>query len=498
MIDTKSVKHMAQLLDALEAESADRIIMKYMSGLEVKEVSSPAFFHSVRVCAGALSAQGLSGKHIGIMGPNRCEWLIHFCAVFYIGGVAVLLSPDLGPRELAERAEQADLQGILYSDLLKDTVSQAVLPDDLKRICMSETGENGPEEPKIRNYLSSNPNEEDLACILFTSGTTAACKAVMLSHRAMVASICHNVIGLPFQAQLAILPFHHIAGFATVLNTIYLGAVVCLAEDLKYLYRYLEYMKPDYTLTVPSILQVILRKLKKGGPHGSLLGWDLHMIGCGGARFQPEVIRALNAQDIRVLQSYGATEAGGLGFDWEMTPECQNTIGKPCPEVETKIVDGELFLRCESMMMGYYKDEAATKEVLRDGWYATGDLCYQDEDGYLYLTGRKKNLIILSNGENVSPEEIEAKLQGCPDICEVMVGIERDLITATIFPNFPSDGTQGQRDEIKQTIEAAVERYNSSVPPYKQVQNLHFSHQPFAKTEIGKMIRRSVTGGKPK
>ena len=393
-----------------------------------------------------------------------------------------MLSPDLSSQELADRTAQADLGAILFDDALRDLIEGSELPSDLVLIDLDHV----PDEAVLSP--APEPSPEDLACILFTSGTTSAAKAVMLSHRAMVAGVCHNVIGHRFCAQLAILPFHHVAGFASVLNTWYLEAVACLGRDFKNLFRYLERMKPDYTLTVPSVLQVILRKLRRGGPNGRDLGWNLHLIGCGGAKFQPEVIRFLNELGIRVLQSYGATEAGGLGFDWEMTPECRDSIGKPCPEIETKIVDGELYLRSASVMMGYYKDPAATAQVLKDGWYATGDLCRQDENGYLYLCGRKKNLIILSNGENVSPEQIETALAACDEICEVMVGVENDRISATIFPH------SGTQDALAR-IDAHIESYNRSVPYYRQVHSLHYTDKPFAKTEIGKLIRRSITGG---
>lgn len=482
MIDSTHVHNMVQLLNALETQCGQRTILRYMEGPQVYELSADAFFQKVRSFAATLEARNLRRSHIGIMGANRVEWMMGFCAIVLVDAVAVLLSPDLSSQELSERAAQVDLNAIIFDNTLNETVAGAVFAPDFVRINLDHIPSSDCLCPV------SQPDPESLSCILFTSGTTDTAKAVMLSHRAMVAGVCHNVIGHAFSAQLAILPFHHVAGLASVLNTWYLDAVACLGQDIKYLFRYLEQMKPDYTLTVPSILQVILRKLKRGGPNGRELGWDLHLIGCGGAKFQPEVIQYLNDHKIHVLQSYGATEAGGLGFMWEMTSNCRNSIGKPPQEIEIKIADGELFLRSCSVMMGYYKDPAATAEVLKDGWYATGDLCQQDENGYLYLYGRKKNLIILSNGENVSPEQIETALAACDAITEVMVGVENDRISATIFPNVDTSYVRAQ-------IEAHIENYNRSVPYYRQVHNIHFTDKPFSKTEIGKMIRRSITGG---
>ena len=494
MVDGKKVRNMYEVLKELEKQSGHEVIIKYMVGTEVVEITGTHFFADIRAHSRALLKRGLLGKHVGLIGGNHYEWMVSFCAIFQAGAVAVPLNRELSPEEIADSAEQVDLDAILYDREAEQAVWDAELPETLQRIPMTETADEW--EPGIEESVESGP--EELCCIFFTSGTTARQKAVMLSQRAMITGVCCQMIVEGVQALLAVLPFHHLAGFNPALNALCLGKILCFADDLKYLYRYLEGMKPDYVLTVPSMLQSIARKLKKAGPNGCTLGWNLRVLACGGAKFQPEIGRILMEKNVKVLQSYGASEAGGLGFSWEMTPERPNTIGKPWGGLEAKIVDGELFLRSDSVMMGYYKDEEATREVLVDGWYATGDLCYQDRDGYFYLTGRKKLLIILSNGENVSPEEIETRLRACPDVREVLVGVEQNLIAATVFPNCPAGCTERERREIKRRIEQAVQQYNDRVPVYKQVQTLHFTEQPFAKTAMGKMIRRSVmTGGKP-
>ena len=237
------------------------------------------------------------------------------------------------------------------------------------------------------------------------------------------------------------------------------------------------------------MLQLLARKLKKGGDNGRLLGWNLRMIHCGGATFCSEFLQLLHDRKITVVQGYGASEAGGIGFMWEMHPDRPDTIGKPPEEMEVKIVEGELFLRSASVMMGYYKDPEATSAVLRDGWYATGDLAREDEEGYLYLTGRKNNRIILANGENVSPEEIETRLYACKEICEVVIGVENRMITAFVFPE-----EEGER--IRCRIRSAIEDYNKEVPLYRQVQDVRFLDKPFAKTTGGKILRRGMTGEK--
>lgn len=476
MIDLSRAQNMVEFLKLLEEQSGDRTIMKYMACGQVCEMSGREFFHYVDRCAGQIGAMGLAGKHVGIMGINRWQWMAYLCGIFRAGAVAVLMSPDLNSREVRARARQTDLAAIICDNCLAETAQRAELPvlnmDEIPETVFTEQG--FPAQP------------EDLACILFTSGTTSQCRAAMFTHKALIAGFCHNVIGFPFRSMLAILPMHHIAGFASVINTWYLGREVCMGEQMKHLYRYLAKMKPDYVLTVPALLQVILKKVKNAGANGNDIGWDLHMIGCGGAQFPADVIHQLNSLNIRVLQSYGATEAGGLGFDWEMTPYCKYSIGKPCDLMETKIVDGELYLRCESMMSGYYHDPESTQEVLKDGWYATGDLCEQDAEGYLYFRGRKNNLIILANGENVSPEEIEMSLllEGLPG--EVLVGVEKGQITAWIYP---------EQDAAAEVILNVVDHYNETVPRYKQIQNAIITAEPFKRTAVGKTKRKRRTGG---
>lgn len=489
MIDPLQLHNMHEFFCAIQDQYADRDLLCEMDGRQVVSVSTAQFFLEVDRYAAWLNAQDLCGTHVGLFGVNRSHWLAAFCAIFQVGSVAILLSPDLNAQELAERAAQVDLQGLYFDHALLETVEQAGLSASLVPLDLDHP--TIPSDDPAPAYPEAD--KSDLACILFTSGTTATAKAVMLSHQAMIAGSCHRVIGHAFASQLAILPFHHIAGIASVLNTWYLNAKVCLGQDIKYLYRYLSGMQPDYMLTVPSILQALIKKLQNGGSNGHLLGWDLHLLGCGGAKFQPDVLQFLLDRNIRILQSYGATEAGGLGFDWEMTPDCANTIGKPCPEIETKLVDGELYLRSPSIMMGYYGDPDATAAVIKDGWYATGDLCVQDAEGYLYLTGRKNNRIILSNGENVSPEEIESRLQTCPAICEILVEAAGDQITAIIYPA-PADSASDPITQQK-NIRQAVSAYNHSVPLYKQIAQLRFTDTPLPKTSTGKLVRGTTPGG---
>ena len=472
MMNGQQYYSMRDLLNEIRRDYSDRILLRHIQCGTVETLTGREFFELTDACASRLYRMGLSGKHIGLIGANRWQWMVSLCAVFQVGATAVLLSPELNPAEISGRMVQADVDALLCDGVLSGKMAEAC-PVVISMDDMPE--ENYP-------YPEYRTAGENIACILFTSGTTAVPKAVAFSHRALLAGICHNVIRQPFESQLAILPMHHMAGFASVLNTWYLGRTVCMGEKMKYLYRYLDKMQPDYVLTVPSVLQAMIRKMKADGDS---CGWNLKLIGCGGARFPAEAIMFLRQRGIRVMQSYGATEAGGIGFQWEMTPEREDSIGKPCPELEIKIHNGELYLRSASLMDGYYGDVQATQAVLQDGWYATGDLCEQDSDGYVYLRGRKNRVIILSNGENVSPEQIEQELSAAGVPGDVMVEVRSNLITACVYP---VDGVSAE------TIETLIQHYNAGVPASRQVMNLKILNKPLKRTDTGKIMQTLQTG----
>ena len=174
-----------------------------------------------------------------------------------------------------------------------------------------------------------------------------------------------------------------------------------------------------------------------------------------------------------------------------MTPERPDTIGKPPAEMKARIIDGELYVKSDAVMTGYYGDEEETMKVLHDGWYATGDLCRMDEEGFLYLTGRRKNLIVLANGENISPEEIERKLlYEYDDISDVVVCAEGDLITAQVYPGYPDGCTMKEKVKIQEQIREEIRQYNESEPVYRQIMKICFPEGSAGKTSSGKLLRR--------
>ena len=465
-----------------------------------EEITADTFYALVSYAHSRLRERGIvPGMHVALAGDSGLDWVVCFAAVMLCGACAVLPDSRLCGEELLSRLRETDTGVLLYGesaagagDIPADTKVTKIRMDSLVPQNLPETGI-GMEDDLCPAVVLP----DDAACILFTSGTTGDVtmgntgKAVVLSQRAMAAGICHNVVGVPFKAFLTVMPFHHIGGVASVWNTLYLGRVVCFAEEMKNFYRYLTVLAPDYMLCVPSVLESLLGRIKSAGDP-----WNLRFVGCGGAAFPENAVRILHENGIRVLQSYGATEAGGIGLDTEMTEEVcaihgTQVLGK-IPDngmMEIRIADdGELLLCCPSLMTEYYKNPRATAAVLTpNGWYRTGDLCRADENGYLYLVGRKTNRIVLAGGENISPEEVERELcRLCPEIVEVMITEAGGWLCAELV--LAEDGLPAEQ------IAAALARYNETVPVYRQIRSYTVRTTPFARNALGKRIRTARSG----
>jgi long-chain acyl-CoA synthetase len=290
---------------------------------------------------------------------------------------------------------------------------------------------------------------QSCACILYTSGTTGKSKGVMLSHANLIdnATCCDNEGG-PEDVLLSVLPIHH----AYCLTCDYLlslryGATLCINDSPMRLVQNIKLFKPTMLLLVPLIAETIYRRVmaeKKKNPllplrlaGHAIFGKDMRVIFCGGAYLAPELTRAYAKMGYPLLQGYGMTECSPrIASSSQADPSTGEDVGRVVKGCQVKIEDGEILVKSPSVMLGYYHNDEATREMFTsDGWLKTGDLGYI-LDQRIYITGRKKNLIILSNGENVSPEELENRFAGSEWMAEIMVYSENEQITAEVYP-FP-------------------------------------------------------------
>lgn len=488
-------ENMQEVFLQLEKLPEDYAIVRYMQGRNVVEVHKNNFWDEMKRISSVLIRLQLQGKHIGIIGKNSFEWIVCYCAVLNIGSVAVLFNKDYTKEEIEEYADLTDLSAILFDKETEDAVAESKLGDGVLRISMHMSNDEQMislerEKRKTQVFIENHTKRDDLACIIFTSGTTGKCKAVMLPNRALITDFCYDVglRGYDCKAQMAILPYHHLAGFSVAMNTICLGECLCIGEDPKRIIQYLNCMKPECVFVVPALLSVLEKRLHRAKEGEKPLG-NLKVISCGGAKFQPDTLEMFLKWGIDIWQIYAASETCGQGIICKMKLDGLDKLGRPCDNIEADIKDGELIMRGDAIMLGYYKESKETEEVLHDGWYHTGDLCRKDDQGYYYLTGRKKNLIILSNGENISPEEIEERLMLCEDVCEVLVKEENDFICGEFYPSYPESSKEEVREAVRCRIQKFVQNYNCSVPSYKQIRIVKFRDCAFEKTSVGKIVR---------
>ena len=393
---------------------------------------------------------------------------------------------------------------------------------------------------KDYTYIDAVVHPDDLSTILFTSGTTGLAKGVMLSHRNLAANVMNTskMFNIPKKGRvLDVLPMHHAYEMScTVLTSFYQAATVVICEGLKHLQGNFVEAECAVMLGVPLVFENIHKKIfrqaEKQGKAESLqkglelskklglskikavnkrlfksiqgvFGKNLYCLIAGGAAINPEVIEDFRAMGIPIIQGYGMTESAPL-ITVNPVKHCKPaSVGPAIPGTEVRIINsddegnGEIIVRGPSLMLGYYNDPENTAETIIDGWLHTGDYGYMDEDGYLYITGRKKNVIITKTGKNIFPEEIEYYLLLEDDIAETIVYgkenmIEGDLLcTAIIQPEFKSLEAKGitEDEDIYRRIREIVDEVNAKVPLYKKIRRIEVRENDFIKTTTLKVKR---------
>ena len=479
-----------EAFDVLEDRNYDKVVVKYLEGKNVIEVSGRQFYHDVHKNASAICRLALQGKHIGLVGDTSYDLLVNFCAILYTGSVAVVISKDYTSEELDKYGKLSEINALIYGLEQEKMCLNTGFEIDL--IAMGETDVPGvvsmkKEREKEIVSIINNTKKENMVNISFTSGTTGNNKAVMHTNGTLMAGAFPQIFYEEFNSVLVVFPFHHATGFELSLVGLSQEKTVCIGSDFQYLYRYLNLLKPDCMLLVPSVLQSICQKLKKNTQEE--LGWNLRLLVCGGAKCPINLLEIVMKRHIIMRQAYGSTETLGRGITYQVSPTQLEAIGRPDCLIEAKLVNGELALKGPSLCVGYYNNPEETASTFIDGWYYTGDLARIDESGMYYLTGRKKNLIILSNGENVSPEEIEQKLLRYEEIQEILVREEQDFIGAVVFPQYPESAGEEEKELCRKKIDAIIDNYNQSVPSYKQIKFITYTEEPLPKTASNKIIR---------
>lgn len=430
--------------------------------------------------------------HIALIGKTSYEYLTYYNGIFISSNVAVPIAPETDAFEIQQLIHKADVKAVICDESVKEKITSLPGIDSLKVIDIKA--------PHASDETFALPENDPEACalIMFTSGTSGDKKGVMLSSRALVSNVMFKEMSYEGEhVALNVLPMHHIFSFSCdYLKNLKDGVTICLNGDIGNIGENLLYYQPTFIRLVPMMIESLLKKVKmiqRRNPDLSpreaaekVFGKRLHSIIASGAYLPPEIAGAYENYGISVRQGYGMTETGPR----IAVPNGRTSIysvGAVIDICSVRIQDGEIQVKSPSLMSGYYNDPSATKAAFtEDGWFMTGDIGYVGEDGQLYVTGRKKNLIILSNGENVSPEEIEKKFIESPYVEEILVYGENNRIKAEFYLAPEHSG------EAKTTVSRAVEEYNLTAQSEKQISDISFRDVPFEKTSSGKIKRNII------
>ena len=452
----------------------------------------------------SLAELGEQGKHIAIIGASSYSWITAYYGTVNGGSVAVPLDVNLPAEDLCELIDRADVTTLVCDDTKADAAFMAAQRcPQLKNVIAMEAGS------EITNALymwdliekaapqaGYEPRPEDLATIMFTSGTTGKSKGVMLTHRNLAENATALDMGYePGMVVMTVLPIHHAYCLSMdILKGTSIGAVICINDSLLRVAKNIKLFEPNMILMVPLMVETLAKKLEEAAfilaplVKAKIFGKQFHTVCSGGAYLNPTYIDLFKKYGITILQGYGMTECAPV-----ISTNCNNakkngSIGKCMPNCEVKIVDEEIWVKGTSVMQGYYKMPEETAQTLEDGWLKTGDLGYVDDEGFLFLTGRKKNLIITPNGENVSPEEIENKLGANRLVQEVLVRDSEGVIEAEIFPDYDYAAKKKIKD-IQAQLQSVIDEYNKSAPLYKRIFKLKVRDTEFEKNTTKKIKR---------
>ena len=451
-----------------------------------------------------LKALGELGSHVALTGMTSYTWIAAYLGIVNSGSVAVPLDVSLPAEDMCELIDRSDATVFVVDEVRADVAAMVKERCPKLKHLISMQKEEHTEEvlsfwklvKEQEGTFDENPQPDQLATIMFTSGTTGKSKGVMLTHRNLAENATCLDMKFPKRSVLlSVLPIHHAYCLSMdILKGISCGSIICINDNLIRMAKNIKLFQPTIILMVPMMIETMAKKLEDaaGLPpeivKKEVFGEQFRTICSGGAYMPPAMIDLFKKYDIDILQGYGMTECAPVistTVSWNIR---KGTVGQLVPNCEAKVVDEELWVRGSSVMQGYYKMPKETEETLVDGWLRTGDLGYVDEEGFVYLTGRKKNLIITKNGENVSPEELENKIGEHRLVQEILVRENEGLIEAEIFPDLEY-AAKMEITDISSVLQEIIDKYNSEAPAYKKVYRLKVRETEFEKTPSKKIKR---------
>lgn len=504
----------------------------------------------------ALISLGLKGKRIAVIGENRYEWEIAYLSIVCGTGVVVPLDKALPENELESLVERSEIEAIFYTGKYSEVIRKirdkntnklkyliAMDKEDSHENTFLQSGliEEGKKllEKGNKEFVNAKINPNEMSIMLFTSGTTSKSKAVALSHK----NICSNLMDIGYALDvnsedvlLSILPIHHVfectVGF---LFALYKGACTVFCDGIRHIIENLNEYKVSVMACVPGIyeriFEIIKKQLEKQGKVDeileneekyrnasmekrkkifceihNMLGGRIRLLLSGAAALDKKIEEKYRLLGLNLVQGYGLTETSPVVAVGTKENHRLGSIGKTVPSVEAKLTDvnkegvGELIVKGPNVMLGYYNNEAATSEVLKDGWFYTGDLAKIDDDGFIYICGRKKSVIVLKNGKNIYPEEMENLINKIDGINESFVfgkQVSEDKENVKIYAKLVFDREKveeiyktKEESEIYKAIFEKIKEINSTMPKYKAIKGIILTEKPLIKTTTNKIKRQ--------
>lgn len=560
------IKHMLTTSVELYGDNV-AFMQRFEKNEPFKSITYNEAFDTVNSLGTALVNRGLKGKRIAVIGENCYQWATSYLAVICGTGVVVPLDKELGAGELKQLCIEAEVSAVMFTEKYAETFKKMKGSGDTSIELLIKLNGHKEFEDMLtwsgliaegkslmdggdRSFVDAEIAYDEMSELLFTSGTTGIAKGVMLSHK----NICFDLMIAPtilnvntWDIFFSVLPIHHTyEGTCGFLMPLYKGAAIAYCEGLKYIVKNLSEVRPTMFLGVPAIFEAlyktIWKNIKKQGKESAVkkvmainkftkkLGFDLNkkflkdvykvfggrlrVIISGGAAIDPAILQFFNDLGFIAVQGYGLSECAPMGaLNPDQHKYMRNaSVGHILPGMQVKIADkdedgiGEICLKGDNVMLGYYKNPEETAKVIKDGWFYTGDQGYTDEEDFIYITGRKKNVIIASNGKNVFPEELEYLLSKSPYVAESMVwGADDEKGNITIVASIRPDeeevaeaiGEEKAKDDeaIKELLWKEVDRINADLPLFKKIKKISVRREEFEKN-TSKKIKRFVEGNK--
>lgn len=514
MVTLENTKTVYDLVQNAGKEYKDKVFLRYEENDVIFEKSYAEFAKDCNAVSAWIEEKSKTyghKVHAAILGRSSYFYLTSLLGTISAGSVAIPLDIQLSKEGLSDNIERSDADIVFYDWEFSSQIE--VIKEKCKNvkhyICLQNRQHVECAETILKKYENNNfisdAKPEDCAVIIFTSGTTGRGKGVMLSNGNLIDNtFCSTEKESQFnEVYLNVLPMHHIFCLnGDVFIVMRYGSTLCLGgNNLSKLMYYIKLFEPSAIRLVPMMAKTLYNKISMTAhknPEKSLeevkesvLGRRLHKLVSGGGYLSEEVASNFLKLNITIGQGYGMSECSPKVSVPDYTRRDKvASVGHIVDRCQVRIVDGEIQVKSPSVMMGYYKEPDKTAEAItKDGWLRTGDLGYVDEENFLYLTGRKKNLIILSNGENVSPEAIENKFDGEMLISDILVYGADEVIAAEVYPNYNYAELHGI-DDIEAEIQRIVNKHNEELASYEKIAKCTVRKDPFEKTSSKKIIRQ--------